>query len=288
MRIGLVTWEGLPGLSEDDRRLVDGLTSLGASVRPLVWSDATVRWEEFDVVVLRSTWDYHRRVEEFLAWGERVAQRTRLYNPYPVVRWNAQKTYLRDLERTGIPIVPTIWGSEILSVNDALARRGWSRAVLKPAVSASAEGTFLARAEDPPANEQAFRRLKDRGEVLVQPYMPAVDDPGEHSLVFVDGEFSHSVVRAPALSPGSALRDGTVVSPSPAELDIAGRSVRAAAHPTLYARVDLVFDDRGSPRVSEVEMIEPLLYLRAHAPSAGRLAEAILRLGSAGAPAWST
>jgi len=279
MRVGLVTWEGLPLLSPDDHQLVESLSRRGVHAGPLVWSDPTVAWAEYDLVVVRSTWDYHRRIAEFLAWLARVDRLTRVFNPARTIRWNSDKTYLRDLDRAGVPTVPTVWGSQVRSVAEALRARGWDRAVLKPSVSANAEGTSLASRETEASNEDAFLRLRGRGEVLIQPYMPGVDDPGEHSLVFLDGRYSHAAVRRPALSPGSVLQDGLPVHPTSAERETAEAAVSATPTPTLYARVDLVADRDGRPHVNELEAIEPALYLGSDPGSADRFASAILRRG---------
>lgn len=277
MRVGLVTWEGLPQLSPDDRLLLESLMGKGVQAEPLVWSDSSASWSAYDLVVVRSTWDYHRRVGEFLDWADRTDRLTALFNPAPTVRWNSHKGYLRDLDRAGVPTVPTVWGSQVRSATETLLAHRWDRAVLKPAVSASAEGTFLVLPGTAASTEEAFRRLRERGEVLIQPYMPGVDAPGEHSLVFLDGSYSHAVLRAPALSTGSGLRDGLPVHPTGAERAIAEAAVRATPSPTLYARVDVVADAEGHPRVSELEAIEPSLYLGSDPQAAERFASAILR-----------
>jgi glutathione synthase/RimK-type ligase-like ATP-grasp enzyme len=273
--VGLATWSELPDLCADDRLLLDALASDGIPARPAVWNDTALRWERFGLVVLRSTWDYHRRLAEFLGWVDRVAGRTRLLNDPRTVRWNSHKTYLRELERSGIPIVPTVWGSELDSVTDTLEERGWERGVLKPAVSASGEGAHLLRLGDRASNEAAFRELLAKGEVLLQPYLAAVNDPGERSLVFLDGAYSHAVLRAPRFLPGSPLREGAPVEPLDLEREVAVRALAVVEPRPLYARVDLVTGSDGSPRLMELELIEPLLFLGTSPGAAGRLARAI-------------
>ncbi len=274
--VAFATWERLPGLDPDDRLLVAALQALGVSVRPAVWSDPGVRWDTFDLVLLRSTWDYHRRVGEFLAWIDRVAAQARLLNVATTVRWNADKHYLDDLGRAGVPVVPTAWGSEVPSATAHLRRQGWSRGVMKPAISADGYETYAFDDRDEAATERRFARLKAAGEVMLQPYLAAVDGPGERSLVFFEGEYSHAALRAPKLSPGSALREGARVTPTAVELDVARRAL-ATVHPTpLYARADLVPGPSG-PCVLELELIEPTLYLGTHPESAERLASAIVR-----------
>jgi glutathione synthase/RimK-type ligase-like ATP-grasp enzyme len=277
MRVGLVTCPELPELDPDDRGLADSLRRRGVEVVPAVWSDRSVRWSGLDVAVVRSTWDYHRHHAEFLAWVDRAGAVVRLLNAPETLRWNSDKRYLRDLAARGIAIPPTVWGSEIGSVTETLRERGWRRAVLKPAVSASAERTFLLRAEEADRNEATLRTLRSAGEVLLQPYLPAVEAPGERSLVFLGGAYSHAVLRAAKLSPQAAVRDGEPTTPRPEELALARRAVASVDPPPLYARVDVVNDLDGRPCVAELELIEPLLYLATAPGAADRLAEALLR-----------
>jgi glutathione synthase/RimK-type ligase-like ATP-grasp enzyme len=274
--VALVTWSGLPDLDPDDRHLVRGLAGEGITAVPAVWSAPAVRWEDFDLAVLRSTWDYHRRIEEFLRWVGTVSERTLLLNDPATVRWNSHKSYLRDLEAAGIPIVPTVWGRSVLSATGVLRAQGWERGVMKPAVSADGYETSVFTAATEPENERRFARLRGRGEVMLQPYLPAVDGPGERSLVFFDGVYSHTALRAPKLSTGSGLREGASVEPTEAERQIAERAVTTVRPVPLYGRVDLVQGPSG-PCVMELELIEPTLYLGTRDGSAARLASAIRR-----------
>jgi len=146
---------------------------------------------------------------------------------------------------------------------------------MKPAVSANADRTHRVDLAEPDRAELLFRDLRASGEVLVQPYMTTVDGAGEHSLVFLDGALSHAVVRAPRLSMGSPLVEGTPTAASEEEVAV-GRAAMATVTPRpLYARVDLVADGAGHPRVMELELIEPYLYLGSAPGSAARLARSI-------------
>ena len=285
MNIALVTWEGLPSLDPDDRRLAASLVARGATTVPAVWSDPSILWEEFDVTIVRSTWDYHRRLGEFLAWVDRVGALGRLLNIPATLRWNCDKRYLLDLARAGVRIPPTVWGPEVRSVTETMRERGWREAVVKPTVSASGEGTYRLRVEDGERNEERLRSLRARGDVMLQPYLPGVERPGERSLVFLGGEYSHAVVRRPKLAGATGLEEGAPISPDPAERELAGRAVAAVDPVPVYARVDLVPDLEGVPCVAELELIEPLLYLGAAPGAPDRLAEAILRAVATSIPA---
>ncbi len=274
--VGLATWAGLPDLGPDDRLLLGPLAQRGLRPTPVVWSEPAPDPASLDLVVVRSTWDYHHRRNDFLRWAERVGARTRLLNDAATLRWNSDKRYLRELEERGLPVVPTVWDDEISSATGVLRERGWARAVLKPCVSASGEGAVLLEADAPARNEEELGRLRARGAVMLQPFLDGAVEPGERSLVFLDGRFSHAVLRAPKFADGSPLRDGAPLAPSATERDTAGRILAAVQPLPLYARVDLVPVD-GTPRLMELELIEPLLYLGAQPGSAEQLAEAIAR-----------
>src|SRR5262245_39759397 len=126
-RFAFVTWEGLPDLSRDDRLAVGELEARGHAIRPAVWTDPAVDWQGFDLVVLRSCWDYHKQFERFVAWlGRMETLGVRLANPAASVRWNSEKTYLRDLQRLGVRTVPSIWlrRGTVVSMNRLRAELG--------------------------------------------------------------------------------------------------------------------------------------------------------------------
>ena len=287
--VALATCAQFPGLDDDDRLLLPALSALDIDAVPAVWTDPSVDWASFDLVVIRETWDYVEQHAEFLAWAGAVSVATTLLNPAPVVGWSTDKTYLRDLDRAGVPIVPT----EFL-VPDGRAS-GWRPAathgdvVVKPAVSAGSRDTmrFAARDVDGAAAAHAAALLAAGRTVMVQPYLDAVDDRGETALLFFGGEFSHAIRKGPLLVrdvEGERVaglfvqEDITAREPSPAELSVARRAVAQVpgAQPPLYARVDLVPGPDGDPLLLELELVEPSVFL-AHAPGAAdRFAAAIL------------
>ncbi len=272
--VGLATWEGLPDLVADDRLVLGPLLERGLRATPVVWSESAPDPAALDLVVIRSTWDYHHRRDAFLRWAENLGRRTRVLNDPATLRWNSDKRYLADLAARGLPVVPTVWGREVDSATATLAEHHWTRAVLKPCVSASGEGATILRADEPERNEMALERLRSRGEVMLQPFLEATVDPGERSLVYLDGRFSHAVLRAPKFADGRTVAEGALLEPSGAELDVAARTLGTVEPMPLYARVDLVAVD-GSPHLMELELIEPLLYLAAQPGAAERFAAAI-------------
>lgn len=283
MDVALVTCSELPDLFPDDRPLARALAAAGLEVGIVRWDDPAFDWSTTRIAMLRSPWDYYRRVAEFLAWAERAAAATRLFNPLPVVRWNLHKGYLVELAAKGVPVVPTAIvprGERTGTGTYArlLAARGWRDSVVKPAVSADSWETILVRENEPVRGEEHLARLVPERDMLVQPFLHSVETYGERCLVYIDGQFSHAV-RKNALTLGgrwTGLPEGVPVEAAPDELATAERilsAARAAAGATagdwnaLYARVDLTRDNDGNPLLLELELSEPTLFL-AEAPAA--------------------
>jgi glutathione synthase/RimK-type ligase-like ATP-grasp enzyme len=286
LKIALVTYSGLPGLSAGDRLLQGELQRQGVEVVAPLWDDPAIRWSEFDSVVIRSCWDYHLRLAEFLAWVERLeTQRVALWNPASLIRMNAHKAYLRAFESAGIPVVPTAWveARSRKSLGEILGEREWTEAVVKPAVSASATGTWRVSWEGARSTEVAerFGSMARAGDLLVQRFLPEIASIGEWSFVFLAGEFSHAVLKAPA--PGDfrvqAELGGRAVAQEPsASLIAQAKAVaRVVPEPWLYARVDGV-EVGGRLLLMEVELIEPELFLEFHPEAAARMARGLLRM----------
>ena len=290
--IALVTARAARGTDYDMPLLLAALRTAGADVHEVDWDDDAIDWSRFDLVLLRSTWDYFDRLREFLAWAERVAQRTRLLNPLDVIRWNTDKHYLADLARAGVPVVPSAFvepGENPLPIIDALlaAHPSTRDIVVKPAVGAGSRDAQRHARGDRDAIAAHVRRLLDRNRsVLLQPYLERVDEHGETALLFFDGVFSHAIRKGPLLKRGEdstagLYADETVEprAPSADELDVARDALAAMPFekPLLYARVDLIRDDDGAPHLLELELVEPSVFA-AHADGvAKRFVQAILR-----------
>lgn len=277
--VALVTYSELPGLAEDERLLVGALARRGLTAGPAVWDDPRRDWAGIGVCVIRSTWDYHHRLDEFLEWVERVKPLTELWNPAEVVLWNSRKTYLRDLADRGIPIVPTLWlerGTQA-SLADVMAAQRWHSAVVKPVVSASAYGTLLVTDESVEEGQVHLDRLVAERDMMVQTFMPSVEIYGEHSLMFVDGKFTHAVRRVPAIGKDLYGHKKATIAEAPHNaIRFASEVLEAANFPTLYARVDVVRDDAGELCLMELELVEPSLFLQEAPQAVERLADTIV------------
>ena len=294
-RVTLATYERLPDLTAEDRALAAALERRGVRVRAAVWSDRAAWQGDPGLVVVRSCWDYHLRLTEFEGWLEGLCARgVAVRNPPGVIRWNARKRYLLDLAARGVSTLPTALlpfaGADALGAE--LAARAaadparWGDVVVKPAVSASAFLTVRVRVDGGVADAlRGFDALPAGAEVLVQPFAASVAEIGETSLVYLGGRFSHAVTKRPAAgdfrvqeelggSSRPAEAPGSLVAWGAGVLDAAGALCGVPVPEIAYARVDLLAE--AAPRLMELELVEPSLFLR-HAPDAAeRFADAIV------------
>lgn len=285
-RIALATYAGAPDLAPDDRLLIPALARLGIEAAPAVWSDRSVAWRAFDAVVLRSSWDYHLKYEEFRAWLRTLEHaQVRLWNLPSTIRWNADKRYLLDLARRGVATIPTMIAARghPEAVADIAAAEAWHRFVIKPAVSASGYETYALRRPLDDGARACIARVCAIGDVLVQPFADEVADTGELSLTFFDGTFSHATIkRARAGEFRVQTEHGGTVHPTTADHRLVAQAldvIRSLDECPLYARVDGIA--RGDAfLVMELELIEPNVFMTYCPEAADRFAAAIQsRLG---------
>lgn len=279
MRIALITCQHLPEPDHDQDLLLGALRDAGAQASLLAWDDPTQDVAAFDRAVLRSTWNYYRAPDAFRAWLARAGALTHLMNPADIALGNLHKGYLRDLQQRGVPIVPTAWieAGTPRSLDDLRRELGADDLVLKPAVSAGSWRTRRLRPDADPDDAARFiHTLADAGDAMAQPYLPSVETTGERALVWIDGDLTHAVRKSPrfdddheAVSPA--------LQPTQAERDFARRVLEPLAGRLLYGRVDIMWGDDGLPLLSELELLEPSLFLRQHPPALQRLVAAILR-----------
>ncbi|MCI3269908.1 ATP-grasp domain-containing protein [Streptomyces cylindrosporus] len=283
-RIALVTYDPGPEPNRDRDLpvLVAALRADGAEADAVSWDDRAVDWGAYDLVVLRSTWDYSWRAAEFVAWAERCGKVTRLANPAEVVRWNTDKRYLGELAEAGVPVVPTRY----LAPGDAVELPDAHEYVIKPT---SGAGARYAARYAPGERDSAVRHLARMHEegftAMVQPYMRGIDVAGERALQFFGGRLLHASRKRAVLAPGAAYDADKVAhpdlepwTPTPAELAVAEAALAAVpdAPELLYARVDLVDGEDGEPLVMELELVEPNLFLFLHPASVAAVRDAIL------------
>lgn len=304
MRIALVSCIDLPEPDVDESALLNALyqsgKELGVAVDAAVvaWNDGSVVWSEWDCAVVRSTWDYPWQVEAFRSWIAAVSAQTLLINDAAAMEWNLDKRYMRLLERQGIAIVPTVW---VLSPDEVELPEDdeWSRIVVKPCISAGSWRTeVIDRRGDTRWREQLASALAQlSGEAgMIQPYQVSVEDYGERSLIYIGGEYSHSIRKSPrfagddehvssqsimAREDERALADRVLQAIPNERPEACGQPVEgkgsSVASRLVYARVDIIRGPSDEPRLAELELVEPSLFLIQHPSSASALACAIIR-----------
>jgi glutathione synthase/RimK-type ligase-like ATP-grasp enzyme len=270
VRVALATSEKWRNLSPDDHQLIPEMARVGIEAVPAVWTDPAENWKSFDLVVIRSCWDYHRRIGDFLAWLDGVAPR--VANPAEVVRWNAHKGYLLELESKGVQIPST----KLVAKGTRPPALPDGHVIIKPAISASANETHrFSSAADATAD---LDRLVRAGDVIIQEFVDEVITDGEWSLMFFDRELSHAVKKAPKAGDFRVQQElggsAATATPPPGVLDAARRALAAVDDDLLYARVDLV-DRPGGAVLMELELIEPTLFFLLSEGSSARFAAAV-------------
>jgi hypothetical protein len=273
--VALATCQRLPEPDADEAALLAALGGLGVDARVVAWDSDQAQLEGARLIVLRSTWNYHLLIDPFLVWVEKNAHR--IENPASIVRWNAHKRYLRDLEEEGFPVVPTAWVArgEPCDLGRIASLRGWRDVVVKPAVSAASHATR--RFVGPPFDGAFAAELAARADVMVQPYMASVDGVGERSIVCIDGEISHAVRKSPRFAGAEEQVSSGAIAIADDERRLADRVLSRFEAPLLYARIDMMRDESGAPLLGEVELIEPSLFLVQSPGAPRRFAAAIAR-----------
>jgi hypothetical protein len=267
--IALVTTESARGHDKDLGILSRALDASGVKWNIVNWDDPQVQWSEYSIAVLRSPWDYHERIAEFSAWLKVVATQTRLLNTLPIVEWNLDKRYLRELMNDDIAVMNTVFvESETDLANEVLS----ADVIVKPAISAGSNNTARYKHDVVGATDHARKLLINGIAVLVQPYQSAIDEYGETGLVYLGGQFSHGFRKAPIFADTDQNHNGlyvvediTLRIPSAAERAFGDKVVAFVTNKfgtaPLYARVDMVVNAAGVPELMELELTEPSLFL---------------------------
>lgn len=278
--VALATSDRARAIDADLPLLAGALRDRGSRVDVAAWTD-DLDWSGFDLVVIRSCWDYVPRRAEFLAWARRLPA---VANPADLLEWNTDKTYLRELAADGVPVIPTGWAPQPTQPLPESPSGEW---VVKPTVSAGSRDTARWSSRDEVDAHVAELQRSGRT-AMVQPYVASVDAEGETALLYLRGTFSHAVRKGPLLVAGEGVRqsrnsrkDLSAVEAGQAQLDVAEAALASAASrvgltaPPLYARVDVVRGPQGHPLLLELELTEPSLFIPQCLPAAGRFAAAV-------------
>ena len=281
--VALVTCREALGIDYDMPLLLEAVRAAGIAVDEVCWDDESIDWSTYNQVVIRSTWDYHRRYDEFMRWVRAVST---ICNSLDVITWNTDKHYLAEVAAMGLPVVPTVFiepGHEawLDQVHELLTQ---GDVVVKPAISAGSNDTERHSNIDV-AQQHISELLSAQRSVMLQPYMADVDVESETGLVFIDGRFSHAFAKGALLAQEKNMSGGLyaeeeigVRQPTAEQLLIGERAVKwltSRFGKLLYARVDLLPTAQG-PVIIEIELTEPSLYLLLHPEAATELANALI------------
>lgn len=296
MRIAVATCSTVPSHEHDDLPLHAALRERGVSVEQPIWDDPAVEWSTYDAVLIRTTWDYQDKLAAFVDWAARVGACVPLFNPAPIVAWNTDKLYLRELETHGVPLAQTAWldAGQVHDLPTIVRDQGITRGFLKPVVGANARDTLRFDARNPhelEAAEAHLARVSKLTAMMLQPYLSSVERVGEVSAISFDDVLSHAVRKVPVAG-DYRVQDDYGAHDEPVALDreqleICGQTLAALrsiadtrgwdlALPLLYARVDLLQDDAGRWVLNELEIVEPSLFLRHGPEAAKRLTDTLL------------
>lgn len=283
--VALVTCREALGIDYDMPLLLEAVRAAGIAVDEVCWDDDSIDWSAYDQVVIRSTWDYHRRYDEFMQWVRAVSAVSTISNSVDVITWNTDKHYLAEVAAMGLPVVPTVfiepgyddWRDqvrELLTKGDV---------VVKPAISAGSNDTERHNNIDV-TQQHISELLSAQRSVMLQPYLVDVDVESETGLVFIDGKFSHAFAKGALLAQEKNMSGGLyaeeeigIRQPTAEQLLIGERAVKWLSSrfgKLLYARVDLLPTAQG-PVIIEIELTEPSLYLLLHPEAANELANTL-------------
>ena len=274
----------ITNILKEEQLLKAALEKQGFTVEITYWDNPAYDWSATKAVLFRTIWDYFERFNEFWKWLEEIKTQTKLINSFDLIKWNIDKHYLKDLSSWGIEVVPTYFADkgsntkllEIARINQ------WKDLVIKPAISASAFKTYKILETDIENHEELFINLVQERDMLVQPFFQTIGELGEASLMVLDGKFTHAILKK--AKPGDfRVQDdfgGTVHNyiPTKEEINFAENVCKMCKTKPIYGRVDIVWDNYKNFFLSELEIIEPELWIRNYPKSAERLAEAVKKI----------
>ncbi|RDX35868.1 hypothetical protein DZA50_05775 [Kangiella sp. HD9-110m-PIT-SAG07] len=272
MNIAIASCFDLPDWEKDDTPFFNELEAAGIQYQIVPW-DSDIDWSQFDACLLRTTWDYQERIDEFMAWVNRVSTQTQLLNPKSIIEWNSHKRYLHHLELAGITIAPSEWlmKGKRYDIQKLMQQHGWEKGFLKPLVGANAREClpFDNNSAGILEAQKHVDRLTPTEDLVLQPYLANVESFGETSGVFFAGQYSHGTRKVPVEGDFRVQDDygasDFVYHLSDQELELAHKAIAFVTETMtlpLYARIDFLHHKDGTAFVNEVELIEPSLFFR--------------------------
>ncbi|GAA3969395.1 hypothetical protein GCM10022246_22590 [Pedobacter ginsengiterrae] len=272
MNIALITYEDKgaydsPTVESEDDKLLLFLKEKGLNIETVIWNDEQINWENYQLAILKSPWDYFDLYEDFKSWLNLLeGKNIRLLNPIDIVRWNADKHYLKEIELAGLNITPSIFinNSDEINLNAFFEKFNTDKLIVKPCVSGGAKNTFKVTIDNVEAVNEKLSLLIQNEDFIIQPFLPEILENGEWSFIFFNGIYSHTLVKKAKQGDFRVqpAHGGSVhiQNPDQALIEIAAEYVKLFAKDCLYARVDGTFVNNQF-LLMELELIEPFLFL---------------------------
>ncbi|XP_064645375.1 uncharacterized protein LOC135498833 isoform X2 [Lineus longissimus] len=275
-------------ISQEDEALRNALAERNLDFTQVAWDDQDACWEDYSAILIRYTFDYVKKAEEFRTWVEerKSIGKPRMWNSPDVILWNAHKRYLEYFRENGVNVPEIVYcekGSAAPELIEVLSRRGWDKAVVKPAVSCGSYRLFAIETTDARAKQAEFEKYLQEGDMMIQRYVPEIKSNGEYSLMYFDKMFSHAVIKFPAdgdfrTSPCLGVIGIEPIDPPKHVLKMADRVVSLVKEDSLlYARVDVIELENGEVTLIELEVIEPVLHLARKEGAADTFVAALVR-----------
>lgn len=283
MNLALLTCKKLPNLTESDQLLIPALAKHSITAKAVIWDDETVNWTDFDYLIFRNTWDYYEKQQDFDFWLTKIEKLgIKTLNSISIINQNKHKFYLRDFQKKGIAILPTVFidKTENLNLSEIIPNH-WKKAVIKPAYSAGSYQTQVFEIDDIEKINQQYKPIAAEKELLLQEFMPQIQTLGETSFIFFNKKFSHAVNKKPVEGEfriqsqfGGKYK---LVQPEQELVNKAQKIVNTFQGDLLYARVDGIVIE-NELHLMEVECIEPDLYFNLSENSQTKFVTALLEL----------
>ncbi len=265
--IAWVTCEERKDLTTDEQLVVKQLRAIGLDVMPTVWDDTRVDWKDYRLIIVRSVWDYHLKINQFLDWLNKLQMAgLNVSNPVEILKWNHHKFYLQDLEVKGVPIIPSVYIKKggTSAFYKLINKKDWEEIVLKPAVSATALGLIKVIKSGISDHQEEIEKLIRNNDTIAQHFQPTITKVGEWSFMFFNKRFSHAVLKHPKQGDFRVQSDfgGSIqiVQPGDDLLKQVEIIIDAISEDLLYCRVDGIVLE-GQFTLMEIELIEPELFL---------------------------
>ncbi|TKB97375.1 ATP-grasp domain-containing protein [Pedobacter cryotolerans] len=289
MNIALVTYQdkgayNTINVNNEDDQIISYLTEKGLNITKEIWNNEQVKWENYDLAILKSPWDYFDLIEDFYAWLKKIEDlNIKLLNPLETVRWNADKHYLFDIEKAGLKVTPSKFITKGGEVNLLQYFEDFTtdQFIVKPAVSGGSKNTFKVTAANVDEINEKLKTLVQKEDFIAQPFLKEIEEKGELSFLFFNGKFSHALLKKAAKGDFrvQATFGGTVHPQQPNDelVETAQKYVDQFAKGCLYARVDGAMVNNEFV-LMELELIEPFLFLETNDKALKNYYEALIEL----------